>query len=235
MEFVVNSIFKQEFDIQTGDKYTVIEPWMFFTCLGVALALGLLAAFCYMYKNQYSKTLVVAISILPPIVCVLIMLVSGSIGAAVAVGGVFALTRFRSAQGSAKEITQIFLSMAVGLTTGLGYIYIAIILVIVIEGMIIIFSLTRFGESSSKRRTLKVSIPEELDYTDIFDDIFEKYTEKNTLIKVKLKNLGTIFQLTYDIHLKDIKDEKKFIDEIRVRNANLDVVCSRIISNPEEL
>lgn len=235
MEFVVNSIFKQEFDIQTGDKYTVIEPWMFFTCLGVALALGLLAAFCYMYKNQYSKTLVVAISILPPIVCVLIMLVSGSIGAAVAVGGVFALTRFRSAQGSAKEITQIFLSMAVGLTTGLGYIYIAIILVMVIEGMIIIFSLTRFGESSSKRRTLKVSIPEELDYTDIFDDIFEKYTEKNTLIKVKLKNLGTIFQLTYDIHLKDIKDEKKFIDEIRVRNANLDVVCSRIISNPEEL
>lgn len=235
MDFVVNSIFDQIYDPMSQEYYTDIKPWMFFTCLGVALALGLIAAFCYMYKNQYSKTLVVAISILPPIVCVLIMLVSGSIGAAVAVGGVFALTRFRSAQGSAKEITQIFLSMAVGLTTGLGYIYIAIILVIIIEGMIIIFSLTRFGESSSKRRTLKVSIPEELDYTDIFDDIFEKYTEKNTLIKVKLKNLGTIFQLTYDIHLKNIKDEKKFIDEIRVRNANLDVVCSRIISNPEEL
>lgn len=232
---VVDSIFKQEFDPLTGDKYTVIEPWMFFTCLGVALALGVIAAFCYMYKNQFSKTLVTAIAILPPIVCVLIMLVSGSIGAAVAVGGVFALTRFRSAQGSAKEITQIFLSMAVGLTTGLGYIFIAMILVAVIEIMTIVFTFTKFGESSSKRRTLKVSIPEELDYTDIFDDIFEKYTVRNTLIKVKLKNLGTIFQLTYDIHLKDVKDEKKFIDEIRVRNANLDVVCSRIISNPEEL
>ena len=231
MDFIVKSIFNPNI---TGDGFDIV-PWMFFTCLGVALALGLIAAFCYMYKNQYSKTLVVAISILPPIGCVLIMLVSGSMGAAIAVGGVFALTRFRSAQGSAKEITQIFLSMAVGLTTGLGYIYIAIILVVLIEAMIIIFSLTRFGESHSNRRTLKVSIPEELDYTDIFDDIFEKYTEKNTLIKVKLKNLGTIFQLTYDIHLKNIKDEKKFIDEIRVRNANLDVVCSRIISNPEEL
>lgn len=235
MDFIVNSIFREEHDIITDSKYTVIEPWMFFTCLGVAIALGILAAFCYMYKNQFSKTLVIAISILPPIVCVLIMLVSGSIGAAVAVGGVFALTRFRSAQGSAKEITQIFLSMAVGLTTGLGYVFIAIILVVVIELMTIIFTLTKFGESSSKRRTLKVSIPEELDYTDIFDDIFEAYTDKVTLIKVKLKNLGTIFQLTYDIHLKDIKDEKKFIDEIRVRNANLDVICSRIISNPEEL
>ena len=235
MDFVVKSIFGQDYDLVTKEKFTVIEPWMFFTCLGVALALGVLAAFCYMYKNQFSKTLVVAIAILPPIVCVLIMLVSGSIGAAVAVGGVFALTRFRSAQGSAKEITQIFLSMAVGLTTGLGYIYIAIILVILIELMTIIFSITNFGESSSKRRTLKVSIPEELDYTDIFDDIFEAYTDKVSLIRVKLKNLGTIFQLTYDVHLKNVKDEKKFIDEIRVRNANLDVICSRIVTNPEEL
>lgn len=235
MEFVVKSIFGQDYDLVTNEKFTVIEPWMFFTCLGVAVALGVLAAFCYMYKNQFSKTLVVAIAILPPIVCVLIMLVSGSIGAAVAVGGVFALTRFRSAQGSAKEITQIFLSMAVGLTTGLGYIYIAIILVVLIELMTIIFSITNFGESSSKRRTLKVSIPEELDYTDIFDDIFEAYTDKVSLIRVKLKNLGTIFQLTYDIHLKNVKDEKKFIDEIRVRNANLDVICSRIVTNPEEL
>ena len=208
---------------------------MFFTCIGVAVALGLIAAFSYMFKNQYSKTLVITMAILPPIVCVLIMLVSGSIGAAVAVGGVFALTRFRSAQGSAKEITQIFLAMAVGLTTGLGYIYIAIILVLVIEAMLLIFTITKFGESSPKRRTLKVSIPEELDYTDIFDDIFEKYTNNHTLIKVKLKNLGTIFRLTYDIQLKDARQEKIFIDEIRVRNANLDVMCSRQITNSDEL
>lgn len=233
--FIVESIFPKTFDPLTESYITTFEPWMFFTCLGVAIALGLVAAFCYMFKNMYSKTLVVTIAILPPIVCVLIMLVSGSLGAAVAVGGVFALTRFRSAQGSAREITQIFLSMAVGLVTGLGFIYIAIILVVIIEAMAIVFAITKFGESSSKRRTLKVSIPEELDYTDIFDDLFEKYTANASLIKVKLKNLGTIFQLTYDVTLKDVKEEKKFIDEIRVRNANLDVVCSRIITGADEL
>lgn len=232
---MVESIFTKEFSELEGQLVTVIKPWMFFTCIGVAIALGLFAAFCYMFKNMYSKTLVITIAILPPIVCVLIMLVSGSLGAAVAVGGVFALTRFRSAQGSAREITQIFLSMAVGLVTGLGYIYIAMILVAVIEAMAIIFAITKFGESSSKRRTLKVSIPEELDYTDIFDDLFEKYTSSSTLVKVKLKNLGTIFQLTYDINLKDVSEEKKFIDEIRVRNANLDVICSRIITGADEL
>lgn len=235
LNWIVESIFNKEFDIYVGEYITTIKPWMFFTCIGVAIALGLIAAFSYMFKNQFSKTLVITIAILPPIVCVLIMLVSGSIGAAVAVGGVFALTRFRSAQGSAKEITQIFLAMAVGLTTGLGYIYIAIILVLVIEAMLLIFTITKFGESSPKRRTLKVSIPEELDYTDIFDDIFEKYTNNHTLIKVKLKNLGTIFQLTYDIQLKDVRQEKIFIDEIRVRNANLDVMCSRQITNSDEL
>lgn len=228
---IVDTIFDK--DPMTGSP--IIVEWMFFTSIAVAIALGLIAAFCYMYKNMYSKTLVMTIAILPPIVCVLIMLVSGSLGAAVAVGGVFALTRFRSAQGSAREITQIFLSMAVGLVTGLGYIFIAIVLVAIIETMAIIFSITKFGESSSKRRTLKVSIPEELDYTEIFDDLFDKYTTNATLIRVKLKNLGTIFQLTYDINLKDVKEEKKFIDEIRVRNANLDVICSRIITGADEL
>lgn len=235
MEWIVDSIFKKEFDAIIGETITTIKPWMFFTCIGVAILLGLVAALSYMFKNQYSKTLVITIAILPPIVCVLIMLVSSSIGAAIAVGGVFALTRFRSATGSAKDIAQIFLAMAVGLTTGLGCIYIAVILVIIVEGMLIIFTLTKFGESSPKRRTLKVSIPEELDYTDIFDDLFEKYTNNHTLIKVKLKNLGTIFQLTYDIQLKDTKEEKKFIDEIRERNANLDILCSRQITNSDEL
>ena len=231
LEWIVKSILNDE----VGMPIIPIKCWMFFACLGVAIVLGMVASLCYMFRNQYSKTLVITIAILPPIVCVLIMLVSGSIGAAVAVGGVFALTRFRSAPGSAKEIAQIFLAMAVGLTTGLGYIFIAIVLVLVIEAMMIIFTITRFGDSSPKRRSLKVSIPEELDYTYIFNDLFEKYTTNCTLIKVKLKNLGTIFQLTYDIQLKDVKDEKKFIDEIRVRNANLDVICSRQLTNSDEL
>ena len=172
---------------------------------------------------------------MPPIVCVLIMLVSGSMGAAIAVGGVFALTRFRSATGTSRELVQILLAMATGLTLGLGYIWIALILVVAVEAVSIIFTFTHFGESSKLRRTLKITIPEELDYTGLFDDLFKKYTTRAVLVKVKLKNLGTLFQLTYDVVLKNQAEEKQFIDEIRVRNANLDILCSKVIANPDNL
>lgn len=209
--------------------------WQFFLCFGLAFALGLAIAFCYKFKNDFSKSLMFTLALMPPIVCVLIMLVSGSMGAAIAVGGVFALTRFRSATGTSRELVQILLAMATGLTLGLGYIWIAIILVLCVEACSIIFTLVRFGESPKLRRTLKITIPEELDYTGLFDDLFKKYTTKSSLVKVKLKNLGTLFQLTYDIVLKDAKDEKTFIDEIRVRNANLDILCSQVIANPDNL
>jgi len=229
---ILKSIFTKNVD---GVEITSLETLDVFICIGAAIALGLVIACCYMFKNEYSRNLIISISIMPVIVAVLIMLVSGSIGAAIAVGGVFALTRFRSAQGTSKEITQILLAMATGLTLGLGYIFIAIILVAVVEAMCIIFNLTKFGEASSKRRTLKITIPEELDYNELFDDLFDKYTNSATLVKVKLKNLGTLFQLTYDVTLKDVKLEKQFIDDLRVRNANLDILCSRVITGSDEL
>ncbi|MBQ4108569.1 MAG: DUF4956 domain-containing protein [Clostridia bacterium] len=212
-----------------------IAGWQFFLCLGIAFALGLVIAFCYMIKNDFSKSLVFTLALMPPIVCVLIMLVSGSMGAAIAVGGVFALTRFRSATGTSRELVQILLAMATGLTLGLGYIWIALILVVAVEAVSIIFTFTHFGESSKLRRTLKITIPEELDYTGLFDDLFKKYTTRAVLVKVKLKNLGTLFQLTYDVVLKNQAEEKQFIDEIRVRNANLDILCSKVIANPDNL
>ena len=227
---IVDTLVKLEFE-----KPASILPWQFFTCLGLALGLGLVIAFCYMFKNDFSKNLVFTVALMPPIVCILIMLVSGSMGAAIAVGGVFALTRFRSAAGTSRELVQILLAMATGLTLGLGYIWIAMILVVVVEAASIIFTLCRFGESHKLRRSLKITIPEELDYNDLFDDIFNKYTSKAVLVKVKLKNLGTLFQLTYDVVLKDGKQEKQFIDELRVRNANLDILCSKVIANPENL
>jgi len=192
-------------------------------------------AFCYMFKNDYSKSFVITIATLPPIVSVLIMLVSGNLAAAVSVGGVFALTRFRSNQGTSREITHIFLSMAVGLTLGLGYVYVALVLVAVIEALSITFNLTKFGKANSLKRTLKIVIPEGLDYTGLFDDLFEKYTTSSELINVKLKNLGTMFHLTYSISLKKEANEKEFIDEIRVRNANLDIICSKVVSTSNEL
>jgi hypothetical protein len=125
--------------------------------------------------------------------------------------------------------------MAVGLTLGLGYVWIALVLVVVIEALSITFNVTQFGKSDSKKRTLKIVIPESLDYNGLFDDLFEKYTTRNELQIVKLKNLGTMFHLTYAITLKPNINEKEFIDEIRIRNANLDVVCSKIVSTSEDL
>ena len=229
---IVSTIFRNEV---TNELIGLEKSWQFFLCIGFALVLGIVIALCYMYKNDYSKNLVFTVALLPTIVSVLIMLVSGSMGAAIAVGGVFALTRFRSATGTSKEIVQIFLAMATGLTLGLGFIWISIILVAVVEIISILFTVTKFGESPALRRELKITIPEELDYNDLFDDIFEKYTTKAVLKKVKLKNLGTLFQLTYDVILKDAKDEKAFIDELRVRNANLDILCSKVVQNPENL
>lgn len=238
LSFVVETIFRDEtgaFRDELGNLVGLTKPWQFFLCVGLALVLGIIIALSYMFKNEYSKSLVFTIALFPTIVAVLIMLVSGSLGAAIAVGGVFGLTRFRSATGTAREIVQIFLAMAAGLTIGLGFIYIAIILVVVVELVSIIFTLTRFGDSPKLRRTLKITIPEELDYNDLFDDVFAKYTSKSTLVRVKLKNLGTLFQLTYDIVLKNEKEEKAFIDEIRVRNANLDILCSKVVANPDNL
>ena len=219
----------------TGLQNPTIEVGDFWICLGVAIILGIFVAACYMFRNEFSKNLVISIALLPAIVAVLIMLINGNIGAGVAVGGVFALTRFRSAQGTAKEITHIFLAMALGLILGLGYVGIAIILAVVVEGVSIVFSLTKFGVINDNRRTLKVTIPEELDYTNVFDDVFEKYTTHHALEKVKLRNLGTMFRLTYAITLKSAKDEKAFIDELRIKNGNLDVLCSKLQTTAEEL
>lgn len=223
------------YDSFTGVQNAIIEVSDFWICLGVAIALGVLVAFCYMFRNEFSKHLVISIALLPAIVTVLILLVNGNISAGVAVGGVFALTRFRSAQGTAKEITHIFLSMAIGLTLGLGFVGVAVILAVLVEGLNFVFTLTKFGVINDSRRTLKITIPENLDYTTLFDDLFEKYTTESVLEKVKLRNLGTLFRLTYSVTLKNVKDEKAFIDEIRIRNGNLDVLCSRLQTNPEEL
>ena len=230
-----SSIFDKVISETTGEVMSKMTTADFFICLGLAIVLGLVMAFCYMFKNDYSKSFVITIATLPPIVAVLIMLVSGNLAAAVSVGGVFALTRFRSNQGTSREITHIFLSMAVGLTLGLGYIWVAILLVVVIEALSIIFNVTKFGQTVSTKRTLKIVIPENLDYNGLFDDIFANYTTEAELVSVKLKNLGTMFHLTYRIELKKNANEKDFIDELRVRNANLDIMCSKIVSSTEEL
>ena len=204
-------------------------------CLIAALALGFMIAFTYMKSGAYSKSFVISLFLLPALVQVVIMMVNGNLGTGIAVVGAFSLVRFRSVPGSSKEICFIFFSMAVGLATGTGYIGYSFMMTAIICFVFWILSRTSFGERNRAEKTLKVTIPENLDYTEIFDDIFDKYTKNVSLERVKTTNLGSMYELLYNIVLKDTAQEKAFIDEIRCRNGNLTIICSRQETLKEEL
>lgn len=197
-------------------------------CTAASLVLGIVGALIFMYKNRYTKGFVVTLSLLPAIVQLIIMMVNGNIGTGVAVMGAFSLIRFRSVPGTAKEICSIFLAMGIGLATGMGYLGLAALFLIIIGLMSIILTTTRFGEQKKLDKMLKVTIPEDMDYTEIFDDLFERYTNKVELLRVKTTNMGSLYELQYQISLKNLTIEKEFIDEIRCRNGNLNIVCGRI-------
>ena len=199
----------------------------FLVCIACALIAGLIMAFGYTVKNRYTKSFVLTVALLPAIVCVVIMVVNGNIGAGIAVMGAFSLVRFRSAPGSAKEIIMLFSAMGAGLLAGMGSIPISIIFTIIITGIFILYNCITFGKGGCEKfKVLTVTIPEDLDYAEIFDDIFEEYTSSHELIKVKTTNMGSMFRLTYNISLKDPKKEKAMIDIIRTRNGNLDISIS---------
>ena len=163
------------------------------------------------------------------------MLVNGNLGTGVAVMGAFGLVRFRSAPGNAREIGSVFLAMAIGLATGMGYLGIAVLLLLIIGAAILILTGIPFGSQSFSQKELKVTIPENLDYAGIFDDLFEKYTKSAELMKVRTTNMGSLYELCYRIELKKEEEEKEMLDDIRCRNGNLTIVCGRIAENREEL
>lgn len=207
----------------------------FLICIVASIALGLVIAFGYMYKNKYSKSFVITLALLPAIVQVVIMLVNGNIGTGVAVMGAFSLVRFRSIPGSAKEIGIIFLAMAVGLAVGMGFVAIAVVFTLIITLVSVLFTVTKFGESRKATKELKITIPENLNYNGLFDDIFDEYTTSNKLICVKTTNMGSLYQLMYNIEERDESREKDMIDAIRCRNGNLDIVCGYVSNDKEVL
>lgn len=202
-------------------------------CLGASLALGVVIALMYMRSNTYSKSFVVTLALLPAIVQTVILLVNGNLGVGVAVMGTFSLVRFRSIPGSASEILAVFFAMAVGLATGMGFVLYAVVFTLIIGAVMFLYNHTGFGEGNALRRTLKVVIPEDLDYAGIFDDLFAQYTRKATLERVQSTNLGSLFELRYTITLKDAAKEKELLDRIRERNGNLNIVISRAKINDE--
>ncbi|MBT9779524.1 DUF4956 domain-containing protein [Clostridium sp. MCC353] len=207
----------------------------FLLCTGVSILSGLVLAAVHTYKNHCSRNFMMTLVILPAIIQTVIMLVNGNLGTGVAVMGAFSLIRFRSLPGNSREIQSVFLAMAIGLATGMGYLGLAAVLLMIAGGMTVLLILIPGGNTDFSRRELKITIPENLDYYGVFDDVFEKYLKKSELLKVKTVNMGSLFELQYQIDLKHENQEKAFIDDLRCRNGNLPIICGRFAAEREEL
>ena len=213
--------------IISGTEITVSA---FFLCTAVSLVLGLGAAALSMYKSRYSKTFVVTLALLPAMVQIIIMMVNGNIGAGVAVAGAFGLIRFRSAPGSAKEIGMVFLATAIGLATGMGFVVIAAVFFAIIAAATLLLTAVGFGAGAADERELKITIPENLDYDGLFDDLFQTYARSADLERVKTTNMGTLYELCYKVVLRDSHKTKEFLDALRTRNGNLNIVCGKPVT-----
>ena len=223
---MLENLFKGLFDT---DLTTVISVTDFLLCLGCALVLGLVMAFAYMYRTRYTKSFVITLALLPAVVCVVIMLVNGNVGTGVAVAGAFSLVRFRSVPGTAKEICTLFLAMGAGLIAGMGYLGFAMLFTVIMCVIFVLYNCLDFGskKNAATFKTFNITIPEDLDYTGVFDDIFAEYTRSHDLIRVKTTNMGSMFKLTYNVELTDATREKEMIDKLRCRNGNLEIAVSK--------
>lgn len=212
-----------------------IEVGTFLFCIFVALVVGFFLAWTYTIKTRYTKSFLVTLSILPAVVSVVIMMVNGNIGAGVAVAGAFSLVRFRSVPGTAKEIGAIFLAMGTGLAIGMGFLGFAVVFAVVVSLASVLLTISPVGEQSEGQRVLTITIPESLDYAGVFDEVFQRYTTEFVLNKVKTTNMGSLIKLTYDINLVAGRSEKQFIDDLRCRNGNLEIVLARQVAAGTEL
>ena len=207
----------------------------FLLCCAFSVVLGAVCAGVYMFRHSYSKNFVVTLALLPLIVQMVITLVNGNLGAGIAVMGVFNLVRFRSIPGSAKDIGSVFLAMAVGLATGMGFLGLACVFTVVVAVVNLLFVLTPFGKPREPGKTLRITIPEDLDYTGVFDPILAQYATKSELKQVKTTNMGSLFKLTYDLTLRDGGQEKALIDTLRQRNGNLEISLCQQETGPAGL
>lgn len=172
-----------------------ITPASFAACTAVSLISGLLISLCHGIRGGSSKGFAVTTALLPFAVQTVIMLVNGNLGTGVAVAGAFSLVRFRSSPGTAKEILNIFTALAAGLAAGVGYIGVALIFVLTVCAAEALYTLTGFGEKQRTERELKITVPEDLNYTEIFDDLFKKYTAFYQLKKVKTAGSAVFISL----------------------------------------
>ena len=230
----MNNLFRGLFDT---DMTAVISVSDFLLCICTSLIIGLVLAFVYKYRSHYTKSFIVTLALLPAVVCVVIMMVNGNVGAGVAVAGAFSLVRFRSVPGTAKEITMLFLAMGAGLIAGMGYLGFALLFTVLMCLVCLLYNHLDFGagKNSAIYKTLNITIPEDLDYTGVFEEILKDYTRSFELIRVKTTNMGSMFRLTYNLVLLDGAKEKEMIDRLRCRNGNLEISVSKQETTVTEL
>lgn len=213
-----NTIFS---NATTGQSITTI-----LICSAVAILLGLAVAITHMKTTQTTKGFLVALTVLPLLVMAVMIMINGNLGTSIAILGAFSLIRFRSIGGTAKDLLSVFFAMMIGLALGMGHVLFATIISAIAIIAILLFSFTRILEPNSNERVLKIVIPDDFDYDEVFNDIFKKYTSYSKLIRMKTMNMGSLYKLTYSVKIKNGVKEKEFLDEIRVRNCNLKVLLS---------
>ena len=204
---------------------SVITPGAFLLCVAVSLGIGLILCLMVQWKSRSSESFAITLALLPASVCVVIMMVNGNIGAGVAVAGAFSLVRFRSAAGTGREISAVFIAMGAGLIAGMGYLAYAVLFALVLGGMMMVYTAAHLGSSrrSGQYRQLRITIPESLNYVNVFDPVLESYTSEYSLKQVKSTNMGSMFRLTYDIVIREGLPEKNMLDELRCLNGNLEI------------
>ena len=219
---MLDIVFRGLFDTALTDT---ISPGNFLICVAVSLVLGLLLCAMTGWQSRSSRSFAVTLALLPAVVCVVIMMVNGNVGTGVAVAGSFSLVRFRSAPGTAREISAIFVAMGTGLITGMGYLAYAALFALLLGAATMAYTAFSLRPHSGGPvcRTLHITVPEDLDYIGVFEPVLDEYTRQYSLTQVKTTNMGSLFKLTYDVTMKDTALEKKFIDQLRLRNGNLEI------------
>ena len=193
---------------------------------GVALLLGIALAITHAKTTQTTKGMMVTLAVLPVLVMAVMIMINGNLGTSIAILGAFSLIRFRSLEGRAKDLLAIFAAMMIGLACGMGHVLFGTVIMIIYILAVIVLTFTPILEPDRHERVLKIIIPEDLDYEDVFADIFKKYTSRSRLVRMKTMNMGSLYKLTYDVKLRHGIKEKEFLDEIRVKNCNLKVLLS---------
>lgn len=225
-------IFRQIFNDQSEANINFPSVWQVLACVLSALVLGFLIGLVYMFthrKSGYAQSYVLAMPMLSGLVATIIvmmcLLASSTTGvtAAISLTGAFSLVRFRSAPGDPRDIAYVFFAMVMGTVCGIGFIGYACLIFLILAAVLILFNVINFAAPKTQDMTLKVTIPENLNYSGLFDQVFEKYTTDSVLRRVKTTDFGTLFDLIYSVRVKTDADQKKFIDEIRALNGNLNV------------